>query len=142
MRRSISGGETLLLVDDEPSAAEPLMYWLEEHGYSVSLCSTGFDALNFIDMEESIDAIVTEAELKLGPGGCEIARSARQHFPDAAILVMADSDSKLAGEKDAPYDQLVRKPVEPAALGRLLARPRRPRDHSAASASSASRSDC
>ena len=100
----------LLLVEDEPLVAISLVDALEECGYTVSLCGTGFDALNFIEMERGLLAIITDIRLGDGPDGWEIARRARENFPGAAVIyITGDSACEYRAEA-VPHSLLLQKP--------------------------------
>jgi len=101
---------SLLLVEDEPITALSSMVALEQHGYRVNLCSTGFDALNIIEMEERIDAVVTDIDLGLGPNGWEIARRARDHFPNAPVIYITGKAAGDYEEEGVPESRILEKP--------------------------------
>ena len=111
---------TLLLVEDEPITALSSMVALEQHGYRVNLCSTGFDALNLIEMEETIDAIVTDIDLGLGPSGWEIARRARDHFPDAPVIYITGKATADYEDEGVPQSHVLEKPFHIEALVTLI----------------------
>ena len=108
--------ETVLLVEDEPLTALSLAEGLEEGGYRVKCCSTGFDALNYIDMEEAIDVVVTDINLGLGPDGWEIARRARQQFPRVHIVYITGNSAEEFHEHAVPQSVLLQKPLSIATL--------------------------
>jgi len=115
--------ESLLLVEDEPLVALSLADALEEGGFRVNLCGTGFDALNFIEMEESITAVVTDIRLGDGPDGWEVARRAREYFPRAQVVYITGDragefpDEAVAGavllQKPFAMDELVKAVSQP-----------------------------
>jgi len=108
--------DSLLLVEDEPLIAWSLAEALEEEGYQVSLCGTGFDALNYIEMEDRVRAIVTDINFGSGPDGWEIARRAREHFPGAAVVyITGDSAAEFQQERVA-QSRLLQKPFDVAEL--------------------------
>lgn len=112
--------KSLLLVEDEPLTAMSLMADLEEYGYRVNLCATGFDALNFIDMEESIDAVVTDIGLEFGPDGWEIARHARDQFPNSAVIYITGNAAEEYRQEGVPESHILKKPFKTAELIQLI----------------------
>jgi CheY-like chemotaxis protein len=105
-----SDSASLLIVEDEPFVAMSLVEVLEEGGYQVSVCSTGFDALNYIEMEDGLLGIVTDIRLGEGPDGWEIARRAREHFPAAHVIyITGDSANEFLSEA-VPRSVLLQKP--------------------------------
>ena len=109
-------GATLLLVEDEPITALSSMVALEQQGYRVNLCATGFDALNFIEMEETIDALVTDVDLGQGPDGWEIARRARDHFPKAPVIYITGAATADFEEEGVPESRILAKPYHTETL--------------------------
>ena len=120
MMRPPHHDETLLLVEDEPLTALFLADALEAEGYRVNCCGTGFDALNYIDMEDSITAIVTDIRLELGPDGWEIARRAREQFPDAQVIYITGHAEAEFGEEKVPESVILRKPFKSAELVKAI----------------------
>jgi DNA-binding response OmpR family regulator len=113
--------ESLLLVEDEPLIALFLADALEESGYSVSLCGTGFDALNYIEMEDGLAAVVTDIRLGDGPDGWEVARRARQHFPNAQVVYISGFLDAESADEAVPESAILRKPIEQGELVRAVA---------------------
>lgn len=101
---------SVLVVEDEARVASSLVEAFESSGFVVSLCSTGFDALNYIEMEDDIAAVVTDIQLGEGPDGWEIARRAREHFPEAAVVYITGASSAAYGEKAVANSTLLQKP--------------------------------
>lgn len=107
---------SILVVEDEAPIASSLVAAFENSGFVVSLCGTGFDALNYIEMEDDIVAVVTDVSLDEGPDGWEIARRARAHFPDAPVVyISGDAAAAPPGEAVA-NSRLMRKPLRPKDL--------------------------
>jgi CheY-like chemotaxis protein len=119
-RVSAEGGErgfvessvSLLIVEDEPLSGMLMANALEAKGYSVSLCGTGYDALNYIEMEDGIAAVVTDIRLGDGPDGWEVARHARAHFPEARIVYITGFADEVGSDEAVPESVLLEKPVE------------------------------
>ncbi|HKT15761.1 MAG TPA: response regulator [Allosphingosinicella sp.] len=108
--------DSLLLVEDEPLVAMSLADALEESGFRVSLCGTGFDALNYIEMEDSIAAVVTDIRLGNGPDGWEVARRAREHFPGATIIYITGDSAAEYSTEGVPKSVILQKPFPTAQL--------------------------
>ena len=115
-----SSDKSLLLVEDEPLTAMSLMADLEGYGYRVNLCATGFDALNFIDMEECIDTLVTDISLEYGPDGWEIARRARDQFPNSTVIYITGNAAEDYCAEGVPESHILKKPFKTAELVRLI----------------------
>jgi len=124
MESAPHASNSLLLVEDEPLVATVLADALEESGYHVSLCGTGFDALNYLEMEDSIAAVVTDIGLGEGPDGWEVARRAREQFPDAPVIYITGRGAGAAAGQRVSESLILQKPFASKdlllALSRLL----------------------
>jgi CheY-like chemotaxis protein len=107
---------SLLIVEDEPLVAMSLVDAFEECGYRVSVCGTGYDALNYIEMEGDIVALVTDIRLGDGPDGWEIARRARAHFPATPVIYITGDSAGDYGEHAVPKSVILQKPFPIAQL--------------------------
>jgi len=116
MRLSVAEQRSLLLVEDEPLVAMALADALEEFGYRVNCCGTGFDAYNYLEMEDSIAVIVTDIKLGEGPNGWDVARKARQCFPEAPIVYITGDSAADFGEESVPKSVLIQKPFASSQL--------------------------
>src|SRR6478736_18780 len=64
---TLSGRETLLVVDDDEGTRKMLTRYLQKHGYTLLLASDGHEALQILHGEQKIDLVVTDAVMpKLG----------------------------------------------------------------------------
>ena len=111
----------LLLVEDEPVAAEVLARGLREHSYAVDIASTGTDALEFADINP-YDLFIVDVMLP-GMDGMDLCRALRDRSIAAPVLMLTargDFDDRVAG-LDAGADDYLSKPYH---LPELLARVR------------------
>ena len=116
MMNGSSNTVPILLVEDEPLLAFALMDSLEERGYHVSVCGTGIDAINFIEMEDCIAAVVTDIRLGNGPDGWEVARCAREHFPGTPVVYITGDSAGAFASKKVPESILLQKPFPLSSL--------------------------
>src|ERR1044072_833911 len=101
---------SLLLVEDEPLIAMSCLDALEERGFRVSLCGTGFDALNYIEMESGITGGITDIRLGEGPNVWDVARRAREFFPNMPVVyITGDSAGDFLAER-VPDSVILQKP--------------------------------
>ena len=112
--------ETILVVDDEKSIAEPLRYHLEREGYAVITASDGEDALSRA-RNGNPDLIVLDIMLpKLD--GWEVCRILRQESTIPIIMLTArDEDTSKVLGLDLGADDYLTKPFS---FHELLARVR------------------
>jgi two-component system response regulator PilR (NtrC family) len=112
----------VLVVDDDPAAAE---------GLRLLLRSDGYDAIAFHDAgaalarlgADSIDAVVTDLEMP-HVHGVEVVRAARTTHPKAPVFVVtAYTDSPAADDAlEAGADRVFAKPLDYDALSLELAK--------------------
>ena len=109
----------LLLVEDEPRAAELLSKGLREQGYAVDVSPSGRDALYRASITD-YDAIVLDVMLP-GVDGFEVCRRIRGAGAHTPILMLTARDgveSRIGG-LDSGADDYLTKPFD---FGELLAR--------------------
>ena len=114
----------VLVVDDDSDAADSLMMLLEIFGHQVRVARDGPTALD-LACADVPELMLIDLELP-GMDGCEVARRARRTPELREVWLVAftgcgrDEDHRRTFE--AGFDQHLTKPVDPAALGELLAR--------------------
>ena len=109
----------VLLVEDEPRAAQMLAKGLREQAYAVDVARAGDTALYQAAITE-YDAIILDVMMP-GPDGFEVCRELRRTGSSVPILMLTARDAveaKISG-LDAGADDYVIKPFD---LGELLAR--------------------
>jgi PAS domain S-box-containing protein len=87
---SVTGDETIMLVEDEGAVRALTTRILERLGYRVEAAANGDDALVVLeDAGRSIDLLLTDVILPGSMQGNELARVARLLRPDLAVLYMS-----------------------------------------------------
>ncbi|KRE16513.1 hypothetical protein ASE66_11435 [Bosea sp. Root483D1] len=81
-----AGGETVLVVDDEPLVRMLVVEQLEELGYLVVEADDGPSALKIIDTKQPIDLLITDVGLPRGMNGRQFADAARARRPGLEVL--------------------------------------------------------
>jgi PAS domain S-box-containing protein len=79
-------GETVLVVDDEPSVRMLVAEVLEELGYSSIEASDGLSGLKVLRSDVRIDLLITDVGLPGGLNGRQMADAARANRPDLKVL--------------------------------------------------------
>jgi signal transduction histidine kinase len=79
-------GETVLVVDDEPTLRMLISDVLEENGYNVLTAPNGPTALVHLKSDATIDLLITDIGLPRGMNGRQLAEEARKHRPDLKVL--------------------------------------------------------
>lgn len=116
----------MLVVEDEPVAAEVLARGLREHAYAVDVAHTGTAALEAAEINP-YDLLIVDVMLP-GVNGIELCRTLRERGLTAPVLMLTargDFDDRIAG-LDAGADDYLPKPYHlPELLARIRALLRR-----------------
>ncbi|BCW87781.1 Sensor histidine kinase RcsC [Alphaproteobacteria bacterium SO-S41] len=79
-------GETVLVVDDEPTIRMLVMEVLEDLGYAAIEASDGASGMKILESDARIDLLVSDVGLPGGMNGRQMADAARLRRPDLKIL--------------------------------------------------------
>ena len=82
----VGTGETVLVVDDEPTVRMLVMEVLEELGYAAIEAGDGASGLRVLQSDARIDLLVTDVGLPGGMNGRQMADAARVGRPDLKVL--------------------------------------------------------
>ncbi len=83
------GGETILVVDDDPSVLQVASKVLRRGGYEVVEAGGGEDALRLADQNDGkIDLLLTDVVMP-GMGGRELAEVLAERYPSVRLLFMS-----------------------------------------------------
>ena len=117
--RNTTGGEVVLIVEDDPDLRELVVDLLLQLDYRVLDAGAGQAALEILERGERIDLLLPGG--MLGP---DIAAAARASWPDLKIMYMSGytDDAELDIEGQGAKIELLRKPFKLADLGQRLRR--------------------
>ena len=94
-------GETLLVVDDEPSIRALVMESLSAQGYQVLEAANGAAALELIQSGVALDLLVTDVGLPGTLNGRQLADAARSLRPELPVLFITGyAESQAVGDGD------------------------------------------
>jgi len=97
------GGETILVVEDEPSVRRLVCMTLERHGYKVLQASNGPEALGiWKQCRANIDLLFTDVVMPEGTNGCELADTFRKDKPELKIILTSGFTEHLSGLNNQP----------------------------------------
>jgi CheY-like chemotaxis protein len=108
------GGETILVVDDEPTLRMLISDVLVENGYKVLTAQNGPKALNHLQSDRVIDLLITDVGLPGGMNGRQLADEAHKHRPNLKVLFItgfADNAAVGHGHLEAGME-VMSKPFE------------------------------
>jgi PAS domain S-box-containing protein len=112
-------GETVLVIDDEPTVRMLMIEELEDAGYVVIEAGDGPAGLKILESDIRIDLLVTDVGLPGGMNGRQVADAARVTRPDLKVLfVTGYAESATVGNMhlDAGM-QVIAKPFVMTVLG-------------------------
>ncbi|HET6607386.1 MAG TPA: PAS domain S-box protein [Rhodopila sp.] len=85
-RSMASEGETVLVVDDEPSVRMLITEVLDQLGYAVIEAADSVSGLRVLESDVRIDLLITDVGLPGEMNGRQMAEAARQQRPDLKVL--------------------------------------------------------
>ena len=110
-------GPLVLYVEDEALIQELGVTALEEAGFGVRACLSGVEAVAAIEDDSLVfRALVTDIDLSGEPNGWELARCARERFPDLPVTYVSGGSSHEWTSRGVPGSVLVAKPYAAAQL--------------------------
>ncbi len=118
----LSGSETVLAVDDDPTMLELLEQVLIPLGYKFLSAASGEEALEILsENQEKIDLLLTDVILP-GIKGQDLAKQSLNSCPDINILFMSGylCPSMAHSNPDQKFDAFIQKPFCPNALLRKM----------------------
>jgi DNA-binding NtrC family response regulator len=120
----LSGSETVLAVDDDPTMLELVEKVLKTYGYRVFSAASGEEALAIAAAKpEKIDLLLTDVMLP-GIKGQDVAKALIANRPDVSVLFMSGylCPSMAHGDSDKLTDAFIQKPFAPNTLLRKVRR--------------------
>ncbi len=118
-----AAGESILVVDDEPTIRMLMVEVLEEAGYVVMEAGDGAAGLKILQSDVRIDLLITDVGLPGGLNGRQVADAARMNRPDLKVLFItgfAENAALAHGHLGAGM-HLIGKPFVMAAFANKVA---------------------
>ncbi len=112
--RNVGGGETILMVEDQPQVAELGRAMLEDLGYTVEHVDNAARALEVLRGGGQFAMVFTDIVMP-GMTGVALAQTIRREFPNLPVL-LTTGYSDRALDEDSRAFELVRKPYRRADL--------------------------
>jgi CheY-like chemotaxis protein len=107
---------TVLVVDDHAHAREVISRLLEAEGYDVVIATNGTEAIQMLEENEDIGAVVTDVSMP-DMTGVELAYHVRDHYPTLPIVIVSgdigEMERSVIARAGVPF---LKKPVHAEAL--------------------------
>ena len=103
----------ILIVDDEDRIRRILKLQLEREGYEIVLAESGEQAMNILEKEDELDALITDIKMP-GVDGYQLLDYAVENRPDMPAIMLTglvDIDTAVKVMKAGAFDFLV-KPIQ------------------------------
>lgn len=119
---AIGAGETVLVIDDEPTVRMLIVDVLEEAGYSAIEAEDGPSGLKVIQSTPQIALLITDVGLPGGMNGRQVADAARQLQPELKVLFITGyaENAAISGGHLEPGMSVVTKPFVMADLAQKI----------------------
>jgi PAS domain S-box-containing protein len=116
-----ASGQTVLIVDDEPTVRMLVGDTLAELGYQAIEVGDAASGLNVLESDARIDLLITDVGLPGGMNGKQMADVARRRRPDLKVLFITGyaENAALANGELEPGTHIISKPF---AIDRLASR--------------------
>jgi CheY-like chemotaxis protein len=115
-------GETVLVVEDEPSVRRLMVAALRASGYTVLQAADGSEALEILgSADQRVELIISDIVMP-GMSGRQLAAEVRARFPTTRLLLTSgylrvETDEWTRGAQPIPF---LPKPFQPTALTRMV----------------------
>ncbi|MFA6123943.1 PAS domain-containing protein [Sphingomonas sp.] len=117
----VGAGETVLVVEDEPTVRMLILELLDELGYTAIETETGNEALKVLESPVRIDLLITDVGLPGGMNGRQVADAARASRPELPVLFITGfAENAVVG--DGPLEPGMALIAKPFAMDTLAAR--------------------
>ena len=113
-----AAGETILVIEDDPSIREIVRRTLDHEGYSVVTASTGSEGMELLALHPAIPLVITDLVLPGCVRGIDIARHVLLNARPTRLLCMSGYSEQLISGAEAllPDGAFIPKPFTPAEL--------------------------
>ena len=115
-------GQTVLVIDDEPTIRMLIVDELQELGYKALEADSGPSGLRILQSDARIDLLITDVGLPGGLNGRQVADAARVVRPELKVIFITGyaEHSVLGNERLAAGMSVVTKPFDLSALSHKI----------------------
>ncbi|WP_084683336.1 response regulator, partial [Neorhizobium vignae] len=100
----------LLLVEDDPLVSLAVEEFLSGAGFAILVASSGQEAINLLEGDASLSAVVTDVRLGTGPSGWDVGHRARELTPSMPVIYMTGDSANLWSAHGVPGSIVIQKP--------------------------------
>jgi CheY-like chemotaxis protein len=112
----------ILLAEDESLIALSIEEALEDGGFAVLTAESGEEAVAAIDGGGHLFVgLITDVRLGAGPDGWDVARRAREVYPNIAVVYMSGDSAAEHRSRGVPGSLMVPKPFATAQIVNAIA---------------------
>jgi CheY-like chemotaxis protein len=111
--------KSVLIVDDDRDVLEVMASILAEAGFDVAQAPGGMEAMSTIIAGKGFDLLLTDVRMPGSFDGFTLARAARRHLPDLAVIYVSGW-IEILPDSEHVLGPLLTKPVLPATLCRTV----------------------
>lgn len=108
--------QPILIVEDEALIRMGLADSLQSGGFAVAECSSGGEAMGYIDDAGHMQGLITDIRLGNGPNGWEVARHARSKFANLPVVYVTGDSAAEWTVEGVPGSILLQKPYADAQM--------------------------
>ena len=108
--------QPLLVVEDETLIRMNVLEVLVAGGFSVDEATDGSTALTDIGGRDVLHGLITDIQLGSGANGWQVARHAREKFPNIAVVYMSGDSAEAWSAEGVPNSIMLQKPFADAQL--------------------------
>jgi CheY-like chemotaxis protein len=109
-------GVLILVVEDDALIAMELEAALHEGGYATSTEASGEAAIAKLESEPTIRALITDINLLKETSGWDVAKRARELFPDLPVVYVTSAAAEEWTSQGVPKSILISKPFAPTQI--------------------------
>lgn len=109
-------GPLLLYVEDEPLILDLGVTSLEDAGFAVTAIPSGESAIAALDAGGEIKALITDIDLGGAVSGWDVAKHARELFPEMPVIYVSGGSSNEWASMGVPGSVMLVKPYASAQL--------------------------
>ncbi len=118
----VGGGQTILIIDDEPHLLEAMQVLVDSLGYKTEVAQSAQIALDRVDDGLAFDLLLTDIVMPGGIGGFDLAEQIRKRRPDVPVIYMSGYAAYSQNEMGAVVAPLLQKPCAPKDLAEHLSK--------------------